>query len=119
MSVRHIRILALPDDASLTSHIGLILLAPEISVYFAAPVWSWSDVGAILEILENCLRPAVGHLQPSEFQPNSSGVNKYHFLRATRMKVGRKVSCHMEDASKFPSGYLGKCRNQYLYQAWK
>lgn len=111
--------LVLSDDTSLTSHIGLILFAPEISGYFAALVWSWGDLGAILEILVNCLRPAVGHLRPSEFQLNSSAVNKYHFLRATRMKVGRKVSCHMEDTSKFPSGYLGKHRNQYLYQTWK
>ena len=31
-------ILALSDDANLMSHIGLILLAPKISGYFAAPV---------------------------------------------------------------------------------
>lgn len=30
--------LALSDDANLQSHVGVILLAPEISDYFSAPV---------------------------------------------------------------------------------
>lgn len=34
----HNWILALSDDANLQSHVGVILLAPEASDYFAAPV---------------------------------------------------------------------------------
>lgn len=36
----HNWILALSGDANLQSHVGLILLASEISGYFAAPVYS-------------------------------------------------------------------------------
>lgn len=74
--------------------------------------WPGSHPWNIRELLKT------RHLWPFEFQLSSS-VNKWRVLRATRMKVGRKVSCHMEDTSKFPSGYLGKHRNQCQYQARK
>lgn len=45
------------------------------------------DLGAIFEILKNCLGPAVGHLWPSEFQLSLFAVNKYYFQRSPRIKV--------------------------------